>query len=289
MFRWDDLRVLLAVHRGGTIAAAARTLQIDASTASRRLTALETSLGARLFDRTPDGLMPTDLATRLLAPAEQAESAAFAVEGHAAEEDRRPEGTVRLACADGLGTYILAPQLRPFLDKNPGISIDLLVSTELVDLTRREADIAVRFVRPTHGDLVARRVGRGTTYRAFASRAYAAQIDPDDPASIDWVHWGPSRAHLAENRLYETMVGRPPRVSADDYVVLTEMVRGGVGAMLLPESVTLLDPDLVPLEGISPVTIESGTWIVTHRALRDVPRIRLVFDWLVALLTELAP
>ena len=285
MFRWDDLRVFLAVHRGGTVAAGARTLGIDASTVSRRLRAFEAELGATLFDRTPDGLLPTDLATRLLAPAEQAEEASIAVEAAALQQDRKPEGTVRLAVADGLGTYLLAPQLRDFLDQYPGIRLDVLISTELVDLTRREADVAVRFVRPDRGDLVSRRVGHGVTYRAFASKAYLERIQSLD--DVEWIFWGPSRAHLAENRLFERFIGKTPRVTMDDLVVMVEAVRAGAGAMLLPESLTLVDPELVEVPGVDPMPIDFGTWIVTHRSLRDVPRIRAVMDWMADLLTRM--
>ncbi|MEZ4337816.1 MAG: LysR family transcriptional regulator, partial [Sandaracinaceae bacterium] len=111
MFRWDDLAVVLAVHRGGSLAAAADSLRIDASTVSRRLRAIEAELGSRLFDRTPDGLLPTDLTLRLLPHAEQAEAAALAVEAEAAGEEVAAVGRVRLALADAFAAYVVAPAL----------------------------------------------------------------------------------------------------------------------------------------------------------------------------------
>lgn len=286
-FRWDDLRVLLAVHRHGSLAAAARVIGIDASTASRRLRSLEEDLGARLFDRTPDGLAPTGLADRLIPHAEQAEAAALAVSAESAGEDVRPEGHVRVACADALGVYVLAPALPALLDANPGLRVTLMVSTELVDLERREADVAVRFVRPERGDLVARRIADAFEYTGFVSRGYAearcGSVHVDD---VDWIGWSETRAHLQEARLYERLVGRPPRFQSDNLVVMMEAMRAGVGALLLPAPLRDVEPSLVEVTGLETVSAPVATWLVTHRALKEVPRVRLVMDWLTEVMTS---
>ena len=287
-FRWDDLRVLLAIHRHGSVAAAGRSIGIDASTASRRLKALEEDLGARLFDRTPDGLLPTDLASRLLPHAEQAEAAALAVGAESAGEDVAAVGHVRLACADAFGVYALGPQLPAFLDAHPGLQLSILVSTDLVDLTRREADVAVRFVRPTQGDLVARRVASTGVYTGFVTAEYAAarggRVHADE---VDWIGWSDTRAHLPEAQLYQQAVGRPARITSDNLVMQMEAMRAGAGAVLLPAALRAIAPELVEVEGLRAPPLEMGTWIVTHRALKDVPRIRLVMDWVAALIAEM--
>jgi DNA-binding transcriptional LysR family regulator len=286
MFRWDDLGVLLAVHRRGTLAGAAEDLRVNPSTVSRRLRALEDDLGARLVDRTPDGLRATDLAIRLLPHAEQAETAANAAAAEAAGEDRAPEGRVRVACAEGFGVYVIAPLLPAFFEQNPGIQVDLSVSTDVVDLSRREADIAIRFVRPTDGDLVMRRVAASPGYAGFVSQDYARRHADLSVESVDWIGWSESKAHLPEAQLFERLVGRPARFRCDNLVVMMEAMRAGAGAVLLPMAFRL--PGAVQVPGTVMVDAEVPVFVVTHRALRDVPRVRVVSDWLVEVLSGLA-
>lgn len=288
MFRWDDLRVLLAAHRHGSIAAAARALDVDASTASRRLRTLEEDLGAQLFDRTPEGLQPTATGLLLRSAAEQAEATAREVEAVAAGTESRPEGIVRVACPDAFAAYVLAPGLRRLLDAMPGLDIEVLASTDLVDLRRREADVAVRMVRPTQGDLVVRSVASTGRFGAFVTADYAASCVDLTVNGVDWIGWDRDRAHLPEARAYAKLVGKPPRLSADNLVIMIEAMRAGAGALLLPRSVLAHDDSLVEVPGLPEVDLDLSAWVVTHQSLQRVPRIRAVMDWLVELL-ESAP
>lgn len=285
MFRWDDLGVLLAIHRGGTLAAAAAALRLDPSTISRRLRAFETDLDGRLFDRTPDGLVATDLARRLLPHAEQAESAAHAAAAEAAGDEVEVAGEVRIALADGLAHYGVAPRVLDLLERYPALRIDFVVGVSLVDLARREADIAVRFVRPTTGDLVTRRVASSGGYVACVSRGYAER-HPDrlTRETADWIGWAPSMAHLPEARLYQEIVGRTPRLACNSLPVMVEALRGGAGALLLPAAMLQVEPDAVQIPIPDLPAFEIDVWLVTHRALRNVPRVRAVWDWLEALI-----
>jgi DNA-binding transcriptional LysR family regulator len=285
MFRWDDLGVLLAVHRGGSLAAAAAALRVDPSTVSRRVRAFEADLDGRLFDRTPDGLVATDLARRLLPHAEQAEAAAHAAAAEAAGDEIEVAGQVRIALADGFAHYGVAPRIHELLDRYPELRIDFVVGVSLVDLSRREADIAVRFVRPTTGDLVTRRVASSGGYVATVSRAYAER-HPDrlHPDRVDWIGWDDSMAHLQEARLYQQVVGRPPRLACSSLPVMVEALRAGAGALLLPAAMLDVEPDAVVIPLPHMPTFEIDVWLVTHRALRHVPRVRAVWDWLEALI-----
>ncbi|MFK7992201.1 MAG: LysR family transcriptional regulator [Sandaracinaceae bacterium] len=279
MFRWDDLGVVLAIHRSRTLAAAGAHLRVDASTVSRRLRALEAELGARLFDRTPDGLVPTDLALRLLPHAEQAEAAAIAVEAEAAGEEVAAVGQVRLALADAFAAYVVAPALPAFLDAHPGLELELVVSTALVDLSRREADIAVRFVRPTRGDLVAKRIAGAGQYAGYVSASYAASHDLSRGA-ISWIGWSQQKAHLPEAQLFQRLVGRRPRLTCDNLIIMIEAARAGAGAVLMPNAFEDFEDDVVMLDHPSPVALEMDVWLVAHRAIRQVPRVRVVWEWL---------
>jgi DNA-binding transcriptional LysR family regulator len=282
MFRWDDLRVLLAIHRGGSMAAAGAALGVDASTASRRLRALEEEVGL-LFDRGRGGLAPTPLARRLLPYAEEAEATFLQVQAVVASTDVAPTGVVRLAVADAFATHVLCPALPGFLDAHPGLDLQLVVSSGRADLLRREADLAVRFVRPSEPDLVAWRVTSIGPYRAVVHRSYAER-HPDLSAQVlEWIGWDDSCAHLPEARLYEQVVGREPRVAADNLVVMIEALRAGAGALLLPEPLLAQLDDLIVLDEPDPGDFALPAWLVTHQALHRVPRIRAVVDWLVGL------
>ncbi|MEM6925491.1 MAG: LysR family transcriptional regulator [Myxococcota bacterium] len=286
-FRWDDLAVLLAVHDHGSLAAAAGSLAVDASTVSRRLRAFETALGATLFDRTPDGLVPTELVRRLLPHAEAMAAAARGVEADAAGHEATPTGSVRVAVASGMAAYILAPRLHEVLDAYPGLTVDFVVSTGLVDLTRFEADLAVRFVRPVQGDLVYQRLGSSDGYGAFVSERYVDRYGLPDGRPRRWIGWSPRRAHLPEARLYEEVVGTPPQLASDDLVVMMQAWREGLGALLLPLGLGRLEPTAILLDDPPPVPFSLAVYLVTHRSLRDVPRVRAVRDWLASVLVRL--
>lgn len=287
-FRWDDLGLVVAVHRGGTLAAAAAALNIDASTASRRLRAIEQALGGPLFDRTPDGLVPTELVRRVLPHAEAAAAAARSVAAVAAGHETTPTGIVRLAIADAFAAYVVAPRVADFLDAHPGLRLDLLVSTDVVDLTRFEAEVAVRFVRPTHGDLVYQRVASTGTYGAFVHRRYLERYGTPPHPPLHWLGWSDRKSHIPEARAFAEFVGVPPRLAADDMVVLMEAWRAGVGALLLPVALVALgERDAIILDEPRPTSFSVDVFLVTHRSLRDVPRVRAVRNWLVELLEDL--
>lgn len=283
-FRWDDLGVVLAIHRERTLAGAAAALKIDASTASRRLRALEEVLGATLFERTPEGLVPTELVQRILPHAEAAAAAAWAVTSEAAGHEATATGLVRLAVADAFAVYMLAPHVADLVDAHPGLAIDLHASPDLVDLTRFEADIAVRFVRPTQGDLVYHRVGSTGGYAAFIHRRYLERYGPPGDGPLHWLGWSTRKSHLREARAFAELVDEVPRVSADDLVVLMEAWRNGAGALLLPAVLAKLDPDAIALPSPGAEAFSMDIFIVTHRSMRDVPRVRVVHDWLIELL-----
>lgn len=279
--RWDDLALLLAIHRSESLARAATTLRCDASTVSRRLRNCESALGSQLFARTPDGLVATDLAHRLLPHAERAEAAVIDATTEAAGTDRKLEGVVRVAIAGGFGAYVLAPNIRDFHEQHPKIRLELIVGTRLVDMSRREADIAVRFVRPTNGDLVCKRLPTASPLCVVATKEYQASLASG--ASIRWIGWIPEYGELPDAMRFEALVGEPPTIACNDMVTMVECLRGNAGAMLLPKVILGSYPDLTEIPGFDIPDSDSSIWLVCHRALRDVPRVAATWDWLTAL------
>lgn len=289
MFRWDDMGMVLALQRGGSLSAAARALRVDPSTVSRRLRAFEEAVGGALFIRTPEGMRPTERAARLLPHAEQMEAAAQAAQAAMEGAELGVEGTVRIAASEGFGAYVLAPALPELFARHPSLNIDLIVGPSLVDMTRREADIAVRFVRPEAGDLVARRVARTGRYAAHARTDVAARLADKPPEDIDWIGWIPELGHLPEAQLQETLAATPPRLRSDSYVVMVEALRAGAGAMLFPVGLASADEEIVTIDTAPQLSIDVDVWLVTIRALRHVPRVAAVWDWLEELTARMVP
>lgn len=285
-FRWDDVRVLLALHEHQSLSAAAQELGVNASTVGRRLEALETELDVSLFDRTREGVRPTAAVEALLAPARELEHAAADFGRAASGFERVAQGVVRVTAPPGIAQLMLAPHLPKLLKSHPGIRIHLDSSIGYADLTRRDADIAIRGRRPTTGDLVARSLGESRPDILAAPR-YAKQLgclsNVDDAR---WIDWGESLAHIAPARWVAK------HVNADRVVLRTNGIASQLAAARAGLGVVLLTQSVAKAAGLRVVELSSQLrsqldkessdqlWLVGHRALRQVPRVAAVWDFL---------
>lgn len=173
MIHWDNARFFLAVARAGTLRGAAARLSVDQATVGRRIAALEAALSARLFLRTPSLYVLTSAGEALVAPAEAMEQAALAMERRVAGMDEALSGTIRVATTDSLGKKFVVPAIAKLRRAHPGIDIVCVTSVDIANLTRREADLAIRTVRPDSPELVVRRLAQ-LEMGIYASRAYVA-------------------------------------------------------------------------------------------------------------------
>ena len=171
---WDNARVFLAIYRNGTLRGAAALLQIDQATAGRRLAALERSLDARLFLRTPAGYVPTAAGELAFAAAERMEQAADQLQRQMQGLDHRLSGVVRMASSEAIGSYFVMDAVKRLHARHPDITISLSTSIKLSNLTRREADLAIRNVRPDSPDLIHRHLARKDT-GLYAAPSYLRQ------------------------------------------------------------------------------------------------------------------
>ena len=290
--RWDDVRIFLAVHRQGTLAAAAGRLGLDTSTVSRRLAALEEALGARLFERTREGLSPARAAERVLAAAEAMEAAHARLTREASEVEAAAEGVVRVSTAPGISSVFVAPLLAKLRKRHPRISIELDAAVRARDLTRHEADLALRTVRSQGADLVtthlatARWVAAASPALARQAGALAAWED------VPWIGWDRDQASLPYARW---LAERAPRADialrTSDFMAQLAAAAGGLGALLAPEPY-IERAKLVPLRYAAALRPDAEAWhrdelwIVGHRALRDVPRVAAVWTFLLEELRE---
>jgi molybdate transport repressor ModE-like protein len=276
---WSDLRVLLALARGGSMVAAAKVLGIEHTTVGRRLDALEKALGARLVTRSRTGVVLTDAGKQAVCAAESMEQAHEALVRNVARATDAPEGRVRVSLTDGFVSVVtpLLPGLREAL---PGIDVDLIGTSAVVSLEKGEADIALRMTRPKQPFLVAKKIC-DVGWSLYASREYVAKRGtPASTSSFEGhdVLGFDATIATSQGALWLDAKERGGRVvaRANTVALLGSLIGAGIGIGILP---CFLDADFVRLT--PEVLARSELCAVVHEDLRDVPRVRSVRDHLV--------
>ncbi|HYP87934.1 MAG TPA: LysR family transcriptional regulator [Polyangiaceae bacterium] len=283
---WDDVKLFLALCRQPTVGAAARALRLDASTVSRRLATLEDALATSLFDRGRDGVARTEAAEALLPIAEEMEQSMARFSNLADGLERDAAGVVRITCPPDVAEVVLVPLLPDLLRTHPKLRLSLDPAETLRDLTRREADLALRSVRPSGGDLVMTRLTTARWILAAAPQLASRLGTLRDFAAAPWVSWGERLAGIgAAQWLTKHVKHADPVLRSDSLMVQLAAVSTGVGVALLPEP-TVRHYRLVPLKLSAALREAAEQWprdelyLVTHRALQNVPRVRVVWDLL---------
>jgi DNA-binding transcriptional LysR family regulator len=281
MFDWNDLRYFLAVWRGGTLAAAAGAVGSNATTVGRRVGALEEQIGARLFDRTPDGWALTQAGRDLVLHAERVERETAALERAIVGADQRAAGSVRLATTETLATRFIVPQLARFHEHNPAITLEISCAARSVRLSRREADVALRLTRPREPDVVARELVR-IDLALYAARGYVDRAGLPGPALAGHrvVLFAATPAFALENEWLEARLdGAHVALRSDSVSSVYAAALAGVGVALLPCLVADEEPALVRLETASPPEPRT-VWLGVHRDLLRNARVRAVTEFL---------
>jgi DNA-binding transcriptional LysR family regulator len=280
---WDDLKYFLAVARSGSLTAAADSLNGSAATVGRRIAQLEQQLGARLFVRSQSGYVLTDSGDAIRRKAEDVEEAVLGVEREAVGRDLRASGRVRLATTDDLATLVVAPQLAQFRRDYPGIALEIVSRLEFANLTRRDADVALRAARPQQGDYLIRRVG-AIDFGLYAARRYAdaheLTADAADLSRIDIITWTEEFAHLRGGPWFAKHAPKARiALAANSPRVHYAACKAGLGVTIVPCIAGDDDPDLVRLLGPERV-LSVEIWLAVHRALARTARVRAVMDFL---------
>jgi len=284
---WDDLRIFLAVARGGRLSSAAAALRLDATTVGRRLRRFEQAIGQTLFESQREGQRLTQAGERMLAKAEAIERITAALAADRTGGDGL-SGLVRVSAPEGFGTRMIAPQLHRFVARHPHISVDLFAASGFLSPTRRETDIAILLARPRRGPLVSRALAR-YTLRLYAAADYLAQSPPVTAAADLRDHpligYMPDFVYAPElDYLDEILPDLTPRLRSSSIDAQYRMVASGAGIAVLPCFMGDADPSLVRI--LPDLTITRTFWLVTHQDTRDTPRIRALTDWLGDLMTE---
>ncbi|TFY85652.1 LysR family transcriptional regulator [Pseudomonas nabeulensis] len=267
---YPDLSLILALVRGGTLARAAALLRVGVSTVFRAVRRLEAALGQTLFEKGRAGYLPTSLARDLAQQAERAEQALEAARIGVEQGGEVVSGTVRLTCTDSVLQGLLLPALAQFMPAYPALVLELSTSNDFANLSRRDADIALRLTRTPPEHLVGRCLGT-VAYQVCASPAYARQHLGRELADLAWIapdDFLPDHPAVAWRR--EHLPGVRPSYRCNSMLSVTELVRAGMGVAALPDF--LLDDRLQPL-GPALAGHDTALWLLTRpdcRALRSV-------------------
>lgn len=280
---WDDLRYVLAVARAGSLSGAARALSVMHSTMLRRIDAAEEKLQVRLFERMRNGYVPTEAGEALCRVAEQCEPLVAEAERQIVGGDTRLTGNLHVTTGLVVAQYLLPRPLAKFCATHPDIEVEVRGARERLDLSRREADIAVRMSAEVPDYLVGRKLGE------IDFRVYAWHDAPYLPPSGRKPRLRPVEALVnelpwicfergARDRVYDRwMHAHVPQssvaVRADHFPTALSLVRAGIGVALLPEFMTREVEGLVPLSAPIP-ELRSPLWILTHPDLRNSARVR---------------
>ena len=282
-FNWQLIPSFLAAHKHGSLLAAARALGISQPTVGRHVSQLEAQLGTPLFERTGRGLISTPAAVRLADAARAMETGAHTLMRGAHQAQTTLSGTVRISASQPVGCCLLPKLLAQLRAEQPGIQVELVVSNTASDLLHREADIAIRMVRPTQSSLVARRIGQVGVF-ACAHRNYLARrgvpLVPADLLGHEMV--GNDRVQDIYRGF--AAMGYPVgpeqfALRTDDLMAYWAAVRAALGIGFVAAYLLRGDPDVVTV--LPELSLPSpAVWLVVHREIRTSRRIRAVFDFL---------
>lgn len=280
---WDLYRTFLEAARTGSLSAAARRLGLTQPTAGRHIDALERALGVVLFTRTPHGLIPTAAAGELLPHAEAMATAEAALIRTASGEAGTERGTVRLTASHIVGCEVLPPVLAAFRARYPAIILELATSNYTEDLLRREADIAVRMVRPTQQSLIARHIGT-VKIGLFAHRRYVERFGlpatADDLPRHCWIGFD------RDDHSFRSVGAKAMEITRDMFsfrcdsdVAQMAALRAGVGIGGCQINLARRDPELVPVLAET-LMFSLEMWLAMHESLKSARPVRLLFDHL---------
>lgn len=275
---WDDLRYVLSIGRKKTLAAAGRDLGVDPTTVGRRIITMERDLGARLFDRTAGGFVLTHIGEVAISYAEEIEQKTLKLERQIEGSAGRVEGPVRITALDLFIDRLVIPRLPSLLERYPRLELSFATDFRLLDLSRREADVAVRPNKPVHPDAVGRMLGQQAT-AAYKSREL---IVSDEPPLIGYPH------HLDETQIAQKLHQLFPNgrivARANSEAQILSLVKAGVGIGLVDcfaadndPSICRAVPDSIDLHDI---------WAIVHLDMNQTPRVRAVLDFLKEIFQE---
>jgi len=285
MFDWNDLKYLLTVARTGSTLAAAKSLGVNQSTVHRRLQELEKRLGQEIVKRHPTGYKITELGREILPYAEHIEAAVQSIERRLEAGGDGLSGQIRITCPEVVGVRLLNSELLDrFRDRYPNLQVEFMLSDKLLDLSKGEADIAIRATAPHDNGLFGRKIAQ-TPWAIYASHLYVAKhgglsaledIKRHSIAVLDSDHEG------NKTKSWISSVAPEAKIAArcNSMTALRAAGRSGVGLISLPVTIGDSEPDLCrvfgPIEGLS-----TDFYLLIHEEMKNSQRVRALFDFII--------
>jgi DNA-binding transcriptional LysR family regulator len=276
---WNDLRLVLAICRAGTLSGAARALGVNHSTVFRRINAIERNLDVRLFDRQANGYVMTEAGEAVPRAAESVDDQVHQLNRELLGRDLRLEGTLRITSPEGVAIKILTPLLAAFGAEHPGIQMELITTSDPLQLSRREADVAVRVTRKPPDNLIGRRICK-FRFALYGSRAYLAKHRHTDLEDHQWILTEESFEQLPAP-LWKKKERTAARIAftSNNVMVTIAAAQEGLGVAPLPCFLGDQQRGLVRLGG--PLeTLTMDLWILTHPDLRFTARVKALTRYL---------
>lgn len=275
---WDDLRVVLAVCRAGSLSGAAKALKLNKSTVFRQINAIEKKMGVRFFERLPQGYQMTEAGEMVMHTAQRMEADVNNLQTQLLGKDFRLQGNIRVTAPEGIAMAFLAPLMAEFCQIHPDIDIDLITTSAALELSRREADLAIRVTRKPPDTSLGKRVS-AFNFGIYASPDYLCSRRSLPLNELDWL--------LADDEVYwlgktiwknKTQAAQQTKFVCSSTLVTMNAVKQGLGVMLLPCFLGDNEKDLErvtePLEELS-----SELWILTHQDLRHTARVKALMNY----------
>jgi DNA-binding transcriptional LysR family regulator len=281
MFDWNDLKYLLAVAREGSTLAAAKVLRVNQSTVQRRLARLEQQLGVPLVERRATGYRLSDEGAKLLPRVEHVEAAVNGIERHIAVAGHAAQGSIKLTCSSSVAQRLMKSRLLDsFCARFPTIQVELILTERVLDLSKGDADIAIRGGRPSDPQLVSRKIA-DVPWAIYASRSYVKNNgkpkQPDDFKKHSTIEFVGEIAHLPAARwLRSKASGSRVAGRASNLASVQLAVRSGAGIAALPVPLADMEDNLVQITKPIP-DLALPMYLVTHQDLMSVPRIGTFF------------
>lgn len=282
-FDWNQVRSFLATTEKGSFSAAARVLEQTQPTVGRQVAALERSLGVTLFERVGNSLNLTSAGADLLVHVQEMAEVANRISLTATSQSNTVDGQVKITASDVMSAYQLPPILKRIRLAAPRLEIDVVATNDLRDIQRREADIAIRHVRPTQPNLIAKLVAEATAH-FYATPSYLDQVGrpktETELAELDFVSFGEVDTMIGFlNPAGIPVTARNFQIGSNSGIVSWELVRQGLGVSVMSDDVAAMTPGV---ERVLPdrEPFKFPIWLATHSELHTARRIRLVFDQL---------
>lgn len=286
-YSWDSYRAFVAVLESGSLSAAARQMSTTAPTIARHIEGLEAALGVTLFSRSSTGLQASNAALALAPQIQQMVMAEAAVRRLASAEGESERGVIRLTASEIVGTEILPALLAGFSQAHPEIVIELSLTNQREDLLRRDSDIAVRMIRPEQEALVAKKIGT-VPVGLYAHQDYVARRG--NPQTLAELMQHPiigfdRRPPISTATSLGALNREVFKFRCDSDIAQLALLRAGLGIGGCQQRIAARTPSLIPVLGGQTI-FSMEMWLVMHRDLRQVRRVRLLFDWLAERLLE---